>query len=81
MAPFIRIAADLRAILATQATLQLVDRRVLRSPDDIECDGLVSDADEAANLKVSVTGVKRIADGRGMAGPAPGSRASSHSRL
>ena len=64
MAALVPVAPDLRTIFAAQVALQLVDRRRLRTADDIERDGLMRVAAEAANLEISVAGVYRVADGR-----------------
>src|SRR6202790_3552537 len=52
MAALVRIAANLRAILAAQIAFQFVDRGRLRPADDIQADRLVRVAAEAADLEV-----------------------------
>lgn len=42
-----------------------MDRRCLRSADDVERDGLMRVAAEAADLKISAPGIQGIADGGG----------------
>src|SRR5215472_10753107 len=64
MAPLVRIAAHLRTVLAPHVALQLVDRRRFRSPHDVERDGLMGVAAEAANLKVGVPRLERAEHGR-----------------
>ena len=65
MAALIRIAPHLRAVLAAHVSLKFVDRRVLRSPNDIKRDGLMGVAAEAPDLKIEVTRVERVTQGRG----------------
>jgi hypothetical protein len=70
MAALVRMTADLRAVFAAHVALEIVDRRRLRPPHNVECDRLVSVAAEAADLKIAVAGVKRIAErGRRLGGP------------
>lgn len=64
MAALIRIAPNLRTILAAQVALQFMDRRVLRPADDVERDRLMRVAAEATDLKVTITGIQCVADGR-----------------
>ena len=64
MAALISVAANRRAVLAPQVPLQLVDRRCLRSPNDIESNGLMSVTTEASNFQIAVTGIERIAQSR-----------------
>jgi hypothetical protein len=59
MATFIRIAPNLRAILAAQLALKLVDRRVFRPTDEVERDGLIDIAAEASNLEIAKARVER----------------------
>lgn len=49
MAVFVWIATYLRAVLVA---LQLMDRRRLRPPDDVECDRLMGVTAEAANFQM-----------------------------
>src|SRR5262249_35727388 len=60
MAALIWIAAHFRAILTPHTALQLMDRRRLRSPHDVESDGLMRVTTEAANLKVGVPRIERV---------------------
>ena len=62
--PLERISTNLRTVLSAHVALQLVDRRCLRSPDDIERNGLMGVAAETADPKVAVPGIQGIADGR-----------------
>ena len=64
MAPLVRIAAHLRAILASHIALQLMDRRCLRAAHNVEGNGLMGVATEAADLKIEVTRVERVTQGR-----------------
>ena len=45
-------------------TLKLMDRCRIRPPHDVERDGLVRIAAEAADLKVVVARIERVAEGR-----------------
>jgi hypothetical protein len=60
MAALIRIAADLRAVLATHVALELVDRSGLRPTHDIKRDRLVSIATEAADFEIAIASVERV---------------------
>jgi hypothetical protein len=60
MAALVRIAANLRAILAAHVALQFVDGRRLRPANGIERDGLMRVATEAADLKVNIPRVDRV---------------------
>jgi hypothetical protein len=64
MAALIRITAHLGAVFAAHVPFQLVDWRRIRPPHDIERDGLMGVAAEAADLKVVVARIERIAEGR-----------------
>src|SRR5262249_53882999 len=64
MAALIRIAAQLRAILATHVALQFVDWRRLRPPDDVECDRLTRIATEAADFEIAIARFQSVADSR-----------------
>jgi hypothetical protein len=61
MAPLVRIAPRLRAILAPHIALQLMYRRRLRSPHDVEGDGLVRVAAKAFHFEIAKPGVDRVA--------------------
>src|SRR5262249_42936660 len=61
MAALVPIATHLRAVLAAHVSFKLVGRR-LRSPHDVERDGLVRVALKTADLEVAVAGVKGIAE-------------------
>ena len=64
MAPLVRIAAQLGAILAAHVALQLVDRRCLRAPHDIEPNGLMRVAAQAADLKVEIASIRCVVQRR-----------------
>src|SRR3984885_7516856 len=64
MAALIGIAADLRAILAAHVTFQFVDRRCLRSANNVERHGLMGVTAEATDLKVEISGVQGVAEAR-----------------
>lgn len=61
MAALVRIAPDLRAVLAPHVSLQLMDQRRLRPADDIQSDGLMGIAAEAPNFEIAVARVQRVA--------------------
>lgn len=54
-----------RAILAAHVTLQFMDRRRLRPPDDVERDSLMRVATQALHFEIAVSGVDRITERRG----------------
>jgi hypothetical protein len=64
MAALVRVATDLRAILAAQVAFQFVDRRRLRPANDIQRHRLVGIAAEAADLEIKISGVERVAERR-----------------
>jgi hypothetical protein len=64
MAALVRIVAHLQAVLAPHIALQLVDRRRLRPPHDVQRHGLVGIAAETADLKVELTRIERVAKRR-----------------
>jgi hypothetical protein len=55
----------LRTVLASHVTLQLVDRRSLRPPDDVERNGLMRVAAQAPDLEIPEARVKSIAESSG----------------
>ena len=61
---FAVLAADLRAILASHISFEFVDRRMLRSANEVECDGLIGVASQAANFEVAIASVYSVAEGR-----------------
>ena len=70
MAALIRIAPHRRAVFAAHVPFQLVDRCRLRPPHDVERDGLVRVAPKAADFKIEVARIERVARaGEGCAGP------------
>jgi hypothetical protein len=70
MAPLVRIAGHLRAVLAAHVALELMDRRRLRTPHDVQGDRLVGIAAEAPDFKIKVARVERVTQvGEGCAGP------------
>ena len=62
MAAFVRIAADLRAVLAPHVAFQFMDRRCLRSPHDVQGDGLMRVAAKAADFEIAKSGIERVAE-------------------
>ncbi len=70
MAPLIRIAPDFGALAAAHVAFQFMDRRRLRSPHDVEGNGLMRVAAQAFHFEVAVPSVQRVAErGDGCAGP------------
>src|SRR3984885_4905819 len=61
-APLVGVAPQLRAVLAAHVSFQLMDRRVLRPANDVECDRLISVAAEAANLEPAKSAVDALRD-------------------
>ena len=64
MTPLVGIAANLRTVSASHVALKFVDRRGLRSPHDVERDGLVRVAAEAAHFEIEVTAIEGVAERR-----------------
>src|SRR6516162_8535372 len=58
MAALERIAAHLRAVLASHVSLQLVNGRGLWPPHDFQSDGLMRIAAEAADFAIDVTSIE-----------------------
>jgi len=58
--PFVRIAPQLRTVLASHVALKLVDRYRLRPADHIERNGLVRIATEAPYFEIEVSRVQRV---------------------
>jgi hypothetical protein len=70
MASLVGIATNPRAILAAHASLQLMYRGRLRPANDVERDGRVCVAAEAADFEVAITGINCLPKvGEGCAGP------------
>src|ERR1700730_9258055 len=65
MAPLVGIAPDLRAVLAAHVAFEFMDRRCLRSPHDVERNGLMRVAAKATDFEIAVPGVERVAQCRG----------------
>jgi hypothetical protein len=61
MAALVRVAANLRAVLAAHVAFQFVDWGRLRPAHDVQRDRLVGIATEAPDLKISIAGVEGIA--------------------
>ena len=55
MAALVGIAPDLRAVLAAHVAFQFMDRRCLRSPHDVEGDGLMRVAAKASDFEIADT--------------------------
>lgn len=68
MAAPVRMAAELRAVLAPHVAFQFVDRRSLRPPDGVEGNRLMRAAAEAFDFEVQEAGIEGIAEGRGRLG-------------
>ena len=60
MASLEGIATNKRTVPASHVTLQLVDGRGLWPPNDVERDGLVRVAAEAADFQIEVTSIEGI---------------------
>ena len=71
MAPLVGIAADFGALAAAHVAFEFMDRRCLRSPHDVEGNGLMRVAAKAFHFEISTTGIECVADraGDGCAGP------------
>src|SRR6266404_3694296 len=65
MTSLVRIAANLRAVLAPYVAFQFMDRRRLRPTHDIQRDCLMRVAAKAFDFKIEVTSVEGVAEGRG----------------
>src|SRR6476660_5970747 len=61
MAPLVGIATNLRAILAAHVAFRFMDRRRLRSPHDVERDGLMCVAAKAFNFQIAEPRVDGVA--------------------
>jgi len=71
MTALVGIAPNLRAVPASHVALKLVDGRGLGPSHDVERDGLVRVAAEAADFEIEVTGIERITErGRRLRGTA-----------
>jgi hypothetical protein len=64
MAALVGIAAHLGAVLAPHVAFEFMDRGCLRSPHDVEGDGLVRVAAEALHFEVDEPRIARIAQRR-----------------
>ena len=64
MAALIRIAPDFGALEAAHVAFQLMDRRCLRSPHDVEGNGLVRVAAKAFHFEIAKPGVDRVTQRR-----------------
>ena len=75
MAPLVGIAPDFGALAAAHVAFEFMDRRCLRSPHDVEGNGLMRVAAKAFHFEIAKPGVDRVAQRRSMAAPVPESRA------
>src|SRR5258705_13802879 len=57
MAPLVGIAPDFGALAAAHVAFEFMDRRRLRSPHDVEGDGLVRVAAKATDFEIAIPGV------------------------
>jgi hypothetical protein len=64
MAALEGIASNLRAILTAHVPFQFMDRGRFRPADDVQCDRLMGVAAKAADLKIEISGVQGVAEGR-----------------
>src|SRR5258707_976017 len=62
MAALVRMTPDLRAVFAAHVALEIVDRCCLRPAHDVERDGLMRVAAQAADLEIAVTCVESVAE-------------------
>lgn len=62
MAALVRIAAKLRAILATHVSFKLVHGCGLRTPHDVQRHGLMRIAAETFDFEIQISGVKRVTE-------------------
>ena len=62
MAPLVRIALKLGAIPAPHVAFEFMDRRRLRSPHDVERDGLMGVAAQTFHFEIAITGIERVAE-------------------
>jgi len=62
MASLKGISAHLRAVLAPHVAFQFMDRRCLRSPHDVERNGLMRVAAKAFHFEIAVSGIECIAE-------------------
>ena len=58
--PLVRIAPNLRTILATHVALKLMDRCCLRPSNHIECNRLMRVATKAPHFEIEVARVQRV---------------------
>ncbi len=61
MAPLEGIAPDFGALTAAHVAFEFMDRRCLRSPHDVEGNGLMRVAAQAFHFEVAKPGVDRVA--------------------
>ena len=64
MAALVGIASDFRAVLAAHISFQFMDRRCLRSPHDVEGNGLMRVAAKAFHFQIAEPGIDRVAQRR-----------------
>jgi hypothetical protein len=62
MASLVSIAPDFRTLAAAHVAFQFMDRRHLRSPHDVEGNGLVRVAAKAFHFEVAVPGIERVTE-------------------
>jgi len=61
MAPLVSIATDFGTLATAHVAFEFVDRRCLRSPHDVEGNGLMGVAAKAFHFEIAITGVQRVA--------------------
>ena len=64
MAPLVGIAPDFGALAAAHVAFEFMDRRRLRSPHDVQRDGLMRVAAKAFHFEIAITGIEGIAERR-----------------
>ena len=62
MAALERVAPDFRTLTAPHVAFKFMDRCSLRSPHDVERDGLMRVAAKAVHFEISEPGVDRVAE-------------------
>jgi len=61
MAPLVRVAANLRAVLAAHVAFQLMDWRGLPTAHNVELNGLVGVTAKAPDFEIAVSRIECVA--------------------
>lgn len=64
MAALVRIVPDFGALAATHVAFEFVNRRCLRSPHDVEGNGLMRISAKATDFEIAIPGIECIAQRR-----------------